>query len=90
MSDVVDVQALRKKLAISQMEFAARFGFSLATVQTWEHGHINPDGPAKVLLNLIAKRPDIVERVLAVGQRSSCRYFTFDKTGQHDVDVRMV
>jgi putative transcriptional regulator len=65
--DSIDVQAVRKKLKMSQKEFAMRFGFTLATVQNWEQGHRKPEGSARVLLKIIEKRPDIVEKVLAVG-----------------------
>jgi len=47
---VPDVQALRRKLGLSQSEFAARFGFSVRTVQEWEQGRALPDRPARILL----------------------------------------
>lgn len=65
--DSIDVQAVRRKLKMSQKEFAVRFGFTLATVQNWEQGHRTPEGPARVLLKIIDKRPDVVEKVLAAG-----------------------
>ena len=52
---------------MSQKEFAVRFGFTLSTVQNWEQGHRRPEGPARVLLKIIDKNPDVVERALAVG-----------------------
>ena len=36
-------------------QFAARFGFSVATVRHWERGDRRPQGPALVLLNVIEK-----------------------------------
>jgi putative transcriptional regulator len=63
----IDVQAVRRKLKMSQKEFAVRFGFTLATVRNWEQGHRRPEGPARVLLKIIDKSPDVVERALAVG-----------------------
>jgi len=63
----IDVQAVRKKLKMSQKEFALRFGFTLSTVQNWEQGHRRPEGSARILLKIIDRRPDVVEKILAVG-----------------------
>jgi putative transcriptional regulator len=60
----IDVPAVRRKLGLSQKEFAMRFGFSLATLQNWEQGHRAPEGPARALLTIIDKEPDAVERAL--------------------------
>ena len=58
---VVDVKALRKKLRLSQSAFAAKFGFQAATLRNWEQGRTQPDGPARVLLAVIARHPEAVE-----------------------------
>jgi putative transcriptional regulator len=60
----VDVRTLRQKLGLSQSEFAARFGFAPATVKNWEQGRTQPDGPARILLAVIAYHPDAVEDAL--------------------------
>lgn len=67
--DSVDVRAIRKKLDLTQAEFAVRFGFSLAAVRHWEQGDRRPEGPARVLLSIIDKEPDVVRRALAIGER---------------------
>jgi putative transcriptional regulator len=61
---VVDVRTLRQKLGLSQAEFAARFGFAPATVRNWEQGRTQPEGPARILLAVIAYHPDAVEDAL--------------------------
>lgn len=61
---MVDVRALRRKLGLSQSEFATRFGFAPATVRNWEQGRTQPDGPARTLLAVIAHHPDAVEDAL--------------------------
>lgn len=61
----VDVAALRKRLGLTQEQFSARFGFSVATVRHWERGDRMPHGPALVLLNLIDREPKAVLRALA-------------------------
>jgi len=62
-----DVKTIRRKLRLSQAEFAKRFGFSVRTVQEWEQGRAVPDGPARILLRVIEKSPKLVERAVAAG-----------------------
>jgi putative transcriptional regulator len=57
--------AVRKSLRLSQAAFAALFGLSVATVRDWESGRRAPRGPARVLLQVIAREPDAVRRALA-------------------------
>ena len=61
---VPTVRALRKKLNLTQEEFAARFHLPLGTVRDWEQGAHVPDKAAQVLLTVIAKDPDAVARAL--------------------------
>lgn len=61
---VIDVKATRQQLGLSQAAFAAKFGFQPATLRNWEQGRTYPDGPARVLLAVIAKHPDAVEDAL--------------------------
>jgi len=60
----IDVRSVRQKLGLSQARFAARFGFTPATVKNWEQGRTQPDGPARVLLAVIAHHPEAVEDAL--------------------------
>ena len=62
---VPPVWALRKKLNLTQEEFAARFHLPLGTVRDWEQGAHRPDKAAQVLLTVIARDPDAVARALA-------------------------
>jgi putative transcriptional regulator len=50
---------------MTQLEFAARFGFSAATLRHWERGDRVPHGPARVLLNVIEHNPKAVMAALA-------------------------
>ena len=59
-----DVRAVRRKLRLSQSQFAAKFGFQSATLKNWEQGRTQPDGPARVLLAVIARHPEAVEDAL--------------------------
>ena len=60
----IDAQAIRARTGLSQRRFAARIGVSVSTLRNWEQGRRVPDGPARVLLALIDKRPTIVEETL--------------------------
>ena len=62
---VVDVRAVRAKVGMTQEQFAARFGFSTATLRHWERGDRTPRGPALVLLNVIEHNPNAVIDALA-------------------------
>lgn len=61
----VDVRAIRKKLGLSQTAFATRYGFSIGRVRDWEQGRSNIDTPSRILLTVIDKEPDAVERALS-------------------------
>lgn len=60
----MDVKAIRSKVGMSQSEFATSFGISLGTLRHWERGDRQPHGPARVLLNVLAKEPEAVLHVL--------------------------
>jgi len=59
-----DVGKIRRKLKLSQREFAGKYGFSVDSIQNWEQGRRVPDGPARTLLAVIAHNPKAVERAL--------------------------
>ena len=61
---VPTVRASRKKLKLTQEQFAARFHLPLGTVRDWEQGAHRPDKATQVLLTVIAKDPDAVARAL--------------------------
>jgi putative transcriptional regulator len=64
LSPGLDVRTVRQQLGLSQAAFAAKFGFAPATLRNWEQGRTRPDGPARVLLAVIAKHPEAVEDAL--------------------------
>lgn len=63
--EAVDVSALRLRMGMTQEQFAARFGFSVATLRHWERGDRTPQGAALVLLNVIKRAPDAVRAALS-------------------------
>jgi len=61
----VDVKAIRSATKKSQEKFAETFCIPVGTVRDWEQGRRQPDAPARVLLHLIEKEPETVERLIA-------------------------
>lgn len=60
-----DIRAVRAKLGVSQAEFALMIGVSVSTLQNWEQGRRQPEGPARALLKVAAENPDAVAEALS-------------------------
>jgi putative transcriptional regulator len=60
------IRQLRKKLRLTRAAFAKRFALSERTIEEWERGRQAPTGPARVLLRVIEREPEAVERALKV------------------------
>lgn len=59
------LKALRARLDLSQVAFAARYHIDVQTVSRWEQGVRHPSGPALALLALINHEPELVAAILA-------------------------
>ncbi len=57
-------RSVRKRLGISQAEFAARFHVPIGTLRDWEQNRKQPDAPALAYLRVIAQEPIVVARAL--------------------------
>ncbi|MGA2623818.1 MAG: helix-turn-helix domain-containing protein [Bacteroidota bacterium] len=55
-----DVPGIRRHLGLTQEKFAMLLGISLATLRNWEQGRRKPEGPARILLCVVAKYPKTV------------------------------
>lgn len=66
--DVAGIKSLRKKLNVSQLEFARRYGFNRRTLQEWEQGRAAPDQSHRAYLRVIAHNPKAVARALAAAK----------------------
>ena len=60
----VNVSVLRQRLNLTQEQFAARFGFPVATLRHWERGDRSPSGASLVLLTVIDRNPTAVLEAL--------------------------
>ena len=62
---VPNVRALRRKLNLTQEQFARTFHLSLGAVRDWEQGRNQPDHAARALLKVIEFSPEVVQQALA-------------------------
>src|ERR1019366_10452138 len=61
----INVRAVRRRLNMTQEEFAIRYRLTLARVRDWEQGRSTPDITARAYLTIIEREPQAVERALA-------------------------
>ena len=59
-----EIKMVRENLNVSQNEFALMIGVSVRTLQNWEQGRRQPEGPAKALLRIASKNPSAVLKAL--------------------------
>ena len=52
-------QVIRSKLKMSQSAFAGLLGVSMRTLQDWEQGRREPQGPAVALLRIAEQHPEV-------------------------------
>ena len=57
-------RGVRAQTKLTQAEFASRIGVPIETVRNWEQGKRSPRGPARALLKLIEKAPQVAFAVL--------------------------
>ena len=70
--DAAYARGVRARTKLTQAEFAARIGVPIETVRNWEQGKRSPRGPARALLKVIDKAPQVAFAVLSV-QRTKDR-----------------
>lgn len=56
----VDIKNLRRRLKMTQRDFAQHFMIPLSTLRNWEQGLREPEGPTRAYLNVIARNPEAV------------------------------
>jgi putative transcriptional regulator len=63
-SDAAYAKGVRARTKLTQAEFAARIDVPIETVRNWEQGKRSPRGPARALLKVIDKAPQVAFAVL--------------------------
>jgi putative transcriptional regulator len=58
------VKVIRRALALTQEEFAARYAIPLSTLRDWEQGRSIPDQSTRAYLRVIAHNPESVREAL--------------------------
>lgn len=62
----IDVLNLREQMHLSRTVFARYLRINERTLENWEQGRAKPNAQAAVLLSLVKKYPDTVERLAAL------------------------
>ena len=57
---------LRTRLNLSRAVFAAYLRTNVRTVENWEQGRARPNAQAALLINLVKRYPDTVQRLAAI------------------------
>lgn len=61
-----DLVRVRRHLKISRALFAAYLRTNVRTLENWEQGRAKPNAQAALLINLVKRFPDTVERLAAI------------------------
>jgi putative transcriptional regulator len=65
----IDVRAIRRKLGLSQEQFAGQFGFTINQIKDWEQGRARPIGGVRAYLMIIDRDPKTVIEILRAKAR---------------------
>jgi DNA-binding transcriptional regulator YiaG len=68
--DSTHIRQLRKRLNVSQQEFAAILNVSVGTVRSWEQGVRTPDGASRRLLEIAEREPEALLNVALPARRA--------------------
>ena len=61
-----DLVRLRQQLKLSRALFATYLRTNVRTLENWEQGRAKPNAQAALLINLVRRYPDTVERLAAI------------------------
>ena len=61
-----EVIGVRRRLRISRALFAAYLRTNVRTLENWEQGRARPNAQAALLISLVKRFPDTVERLAAL------------------------
>jgi putative transcriptional regulator len=58
------IKDIRRRLDMTQVQFAETFRLPLSTIRDWEQERSYPDAPARALLTAIARDPETMMRLI--------------------------
>jgi putative transcriptional regulator len=61
-----DLVRIRQQLKISRALFAVYLRTNVRTLENWEQGRAKPNAQAALLINLVKRYPDTVERLASI------------------------
>ncbi len=65
------VREVRARCGLTQAAFAEKIEVPIETVRNWEQGKRSPRGPARALLKLIDRVPEVAFATLGGGRKSA-------------------
>lgn len=63
-----EIKRIRQTLGMAQSAFACSIGVSKKTVEAWESGRNMPAGPARRILGMIQKDPQVLDRCSVISR----------------------
>jgi putative transcriptional regulator len=67
----INVRGIRKKLGLSQDDFAQEFGFTINQIRDWEQGRSRPLDGLRAYLMIIERNPQAVLNLLRAGAKTA-------------------
>lgn len=61
-----EVMAVRRRLKLARALFAACLRTNVRTLENWEQGRARPNAQAALLINLVKRYPDTVQRLASI------------------------
>ncbi len=61
---VIPVHVVRRKLGMSQADFARTLHIPIGTIQNWEQRRVQPDPAARALLTILYRQPEAALKAL--------------------------
>jgi putative transcriptional regulator len=61
-----ELMRVRRRLKISRALFAAYLRTNVRTLENWEQGRAKPNAQAALLINLVKRYPDTVQRLASI------------------------
>ena len=65
-ADIISPAVIRKRLGMSQQQFAAAIHVPVATLRAWEQGHALMEPGTRALMTILAREPQAALRALGV------------------------